>query len=319
MIGGTTAILGFYIGTLANLKEICTLAAVFGLCLHWPSAIWQTRQLHGCQEVMVPCYTLWAWLLLQSYIDFFLYNASYQTVFACAMNMNTFAMVRLFGFLGKKANMESSYDKATLLAGLCNAPFICGPFTVLIFILAVLLWNVYFDLFQPMPRYMMRIDRGYNDTVPDMLEMKRGIKFADELQENTLRIKDKKEAIARALFRVLAGDDALMDIQEVVELYEAWGMPDAESAAFSTFKKVDKDQSGVIDYNEFKDGFKIIIQGIYLKGEYESVQDTSRVMRLSQTSMPRVSRLMSRKSNAVTPLEPLPSHASSVATLKLAV
>ena len=235
------------------------------------------------------------------------------------MNMNTFAMVRLFGFLGKKANMESSYDKATLLAGLCNAPFICGPFTVLIFILAVLLWNVYFDLFQPMPRYMMRIDRGYNDTVPDMLEMKRGIKFADELQENTLRIKDKKEAIARALFRVLAGDDALMDIQEVVELYEAWGMPDAESAAFSTFKKVDKDQSGVIDYNEFKDGFKIIIQGIYLKGEYESVQDTSRVMRLSQTSMPRVSRLMSRKSNAVTPLEPLPSHASSVATLKLAV
>ena len=282
MIGGTVATLGFYVGVVSNLKGICFVAAIFGLFLHWPSAIWLTRQLHGKQEIMVPSYTIWVWLLLQGYVDFFLYDASYQTVFTCAMTMNTFAMVRLMGFLGRVANMEDCYNRATLLAGLCQAPFIGGSYTVLIFILAVLLWNIYFSIFKPFPRNMLRIDRGYNDTVPDMLEMKRGKKFADELQLHSETTTDKKEAIAKALFRVLAGDDNCIDIQEVIDLYHAWGMPDAEPAAYATFRRRDKDGSGAIDYNEFKVGFNMIIKGIYLKGEFESIQDSSRLLGVSK-------------------------------------
>ena len=181
--------------------------------------------------------------------------------------------------------MEESYNNAVLLAGLCNAPFIGGTFTVLIFSAAVFLWNFYFDLIKPMPRHFMRIERGYNDSVPDMLEAKRGIRFSEELERQSKKTKDKKEAIARALFKVLAGDDEIMDIQEVVDLYKAWGMPDAREAAYVTFKKNDLDQSKGINYEEFKSGFKIIIDGIHLKGEYDGVQDANRVMQKKDDDM----------------------------------
>ena len=276
MIGGTTAILGFYIGALANLKPICIIAAVFGLSMHWPTTIWQVRQLQGQREMMVPVYVFMEWLLLQSYIDFFLYNGSYQAVFSCAMTMNTFAMVRFYDFLGARGGMQTSLDRSTVLAGLCNAPFVLGVFAAFIAPIAIFLWNIYFEMFKPMPRASMRIYRGYNDTVPDELELKHGVKFADEL-DNQIRRKsvanNKREAIARALFRVIAGEDRLIDLKEVSELYESWGLPDAEAAARSTFRRADKDKSGAIDFEEFKDGFKEMIHSVYIKGEYEAGQD----------------------------------------------
>ena len=60
-----------------------------------------------------------------------------------------------------------------------------------------------------------------------------------------------------------------MDIASIVELYQGWGMPDAEDAAKETFKRVDLDSSGFVSYDEFKIGFKVLIDGILLKGEYE--------------------------------------------------
>ena len=72
---------------------------------------------------------------------------------------------------------------------------------------------------------------------------------------------------------IVGGDEKMMEVTSIAELYESWGMPDAEEAAKDTFKKYDVDKSGFIDYDEFKAGFKVLIDGIYVVGEYE---DTAR-------------------------------------------
>jgi len=280
MIGGTVAILGFYIGVLSNKKEVCLVAVLSGLFLHWPSTLWQLRQLHGQRELMVPSYVCMAWLLLQCYVDFFLYDGSFQTVFSCAMCMNVFSMVRVFGLLSNLGGLSPSVDRSTLLAGIGNGPFIIGPLGVFLFCAAIILWNVYFRALKPIPRCMLRIDRGYNDTVPDEFEAKRGVSFSKKLEEMSKKCEDRKEAVARALFKVLAGDDDVIDVSEVTDLYRAWGVADADSAAKATFKKVDKDGSGEIDLDEFKRGFENVIKGIFLKGEYETTQNTSQLLNI---------------------------------------
>jgi len=278
IIGGTTGILGLWIGALTNIKELCLLAVLFGLFLHWPSLIWQMRQLHGQREIMVPSYCVVASVLFQNYIEFFLYNGSFKTVFSCAMNLNIFAMVRAYTYLAWRVNLQISYDRSVLFAGLINAPFVVGIFGPLLVVSSIIIWNKYFEIFKPMSRYVMRIDRGYNDSVPYELEAKRGINFSEELEKQSKEVVDKREAIAKALFRILAGDNDMMDVQEVVELYEAWGMPDAKSAARDTFKNVDLDGSALISFKEFKYGFKVVIDGIFVKGEYETLQNTNKII-----------------------------------------
>ena len=109
------------------------------------------------------------------------------------------------------------------------------------------------------------------------MEQKRGTTFEKELrrQRGNEEI-DEKEAIAKALWIIIVGEgeEKMMEIASIKDLYESWGMPDAESAAVKTFKDYDLDKSGFIDYDEFKAGFKVIIEGIYVIGEYE---DTARV------------------------------------------
>ena len=278
IIGGTVSILGFYIGVLTNRKEVCLVAVVSGLVLHWPTTLWQLRQLHGQREIMVPSYIYVAWLLLQSYVEFFMYDGSFQVVFSCAMSMNVFSMVRVFGFLANLGDISVSVDRSTMLAGVCNAPFIIGPISVLLFCVTIMVWNIYFRLLKPIPRCMLRIDRGYNDTVPDEFEIRRGVSFSEELHKASEQYDDRKEAIARALYKVLAGDNDAIDINAVTDLYKAWGVADAESAARSTFNKVDLDRSDGIDFEEFRSGFKNAIDGIYYKGEYETMQNTSMLL-----------------------------------------
>lgn len=271
MIGGTIGIVGLYTGMLIDSKKTCLFAVVSALLLHWPSVIWQSRQTHGQRETSVPAYLFLTWLLLQGYIEFFLYNGSYQSVYTCAMTLNVFAMVRLFGFIAGKVNMETHVDKSVLFAGFCNASFIGGAYISVLFIFCLFIWNFYFSLIKPFPRFMLQIERGYNDTVPDTLEQKRGIKFNDELERMEKVYTDRKEAITHVLWKVLAGNNS-MDLQEVVDLYRAWGMPDAEDAAKETFEKVDEDDDHLIQYDEFKKGFEHIVEGIYLKGEFDSIR-----------------------------------------------
>ena len=117
---------------------------------------------------------------------------------------------------------------------------------------------------------MMRQERGYMDVIPDSMEKKRGIVFEEELRRQMQLEGDKREAIAKTLWNIIVGDETMMDTKYIAELYESWGMPDAKSAANATFKNVDLDNSGFIDYDEFKKGFKILIDGIFIIGEHEN-------------------------------------------------
>jgi len=280
MIGGTMGIVGLWIGALSNSKEVCIVAVLFGFLLHWPSLIWQMRQLHGHREIMVPSYCAVATLLFQNYIEFFLYDGSFKTVFSCAMNLNIFAVVRASVFLAQRANLQASYDRAVLFAGLINAPFIIGNFGPMLMVASIMIWNLYFEIIKPIPREVMRIDRGYDDAVPDEVETRRGIHFSDALENVIKEENDKREAIAKALFRVLAGDDEMLDVQEIIDLYNAWGMPDATKAARNTFKNTDFDGSGQIEFNEFKQGFKVVIDGIFVKGEYQKMGDNYKIVKV---------------------------------------
>ena len=273
MIGGSLGINGFYFGSILNTKELCIAGAAGGLFLHLPSVIWNNRQVHGQREMSTPAYLMCWVLLLQGYIDFILYDASYQTVFSCGMTLNVYAMVRAYYLMGRPSfgDLQQSYDRTLFFAGFSNFPMAQGMFSVLYFLFGFHLWNIYFKILKPCPKFMMRIERGYWDSIPDELEKKRGITFEDALAiQNENYPGDKKEAISRALWTILAGEESMMTIESITILYKSWGMLDSEDAAKQTFRKVDLDNSGSVDYDEFKKGFQVMIQGIFLVGEFQA-------------------------------------------------
>ena len=187
-------------------------------------------------------------------------------------DLKYFSMVRFYYYIAKPhiADLETSYDRTLFFAGFSNFPFVQGLFTPLYFLFGFYMWNIYFNIIKPFPKFMMRVERGYWDAIPSSMEKKRGITFEQELnrQMESGGI-DKKEAIAKALWAFIVGDEKQMDIKYIGDLYESWGMPDAQSAAKSTFKRVDIDESVSIDYDEFKKGFRVLIDGIFVVGEYE--------------------------------------------------
>ena len=269
MIGGTMGIAFFYIGAVLNRKDVCFLGFLGGLFLHLPTVVWQNRQTHGQRELSMASYSWMAFTLLQTYVDFIIYDAPYSSVFACGMALNVFAMVRFFGFVSTSAGIEVSYDRTLAMAAFANLPFFAGPFSSFVFCCYLALWNVYFSWIKPCPKFMMRVEHGYSDTIPEKLEKEKGTTFEKELAIQKMTEPDHKEAIAKAIWKVLAGSDGLLDVREVVVLYTAWGMPDAESAAEETFHKYDADHSGHIEYDEFRKAFDVLVTGIFIKGESE--------------------------------------------------
>ena len=300
--GGILGIFGFYIGAVSNMKEICMAGAAGGFFLHLPAVIWQNRQTHGQREMSQASYFMMSVMLLKVYVDFVLYDANFQTVISCGMALNVYAMVRFYFFLSVPyvANIESSYDRTLFFAGFSNFAFVYGIFASLYFMLGFHLWNFYFNLIEPIPKSLMRVERGYWDVIPDHMEKKRGTTFEEELKRQKEMGTEGKEAIARALWIIIVGkeDHQEMEINSIKELYEAWGMPDAESAATQTFKSYDLDNSGYVDYEEFKAGFKVLIDGIYVVGEYE---DTARQRQcLIQEDIEKCSKKNNRVSAAQT-------------------
>jgi hypothetical protein len=297
IIGGTIGVHALYLGVVLNIKIICYVGAVAGATLHLPSVVWNNRQTHGQREMSQPAYFMTSFLLLKSYVDIFLYDANFQTIFSCAMTLNIYAMVRFYYLVSspKVANIESSYDRTLFFAGFSNFPFCQGMFTPLYFLFGFFLWNTYFNIIKPFPKFMMRVERGYWDSIPDSMEEKRGITFEQQLIRQMESESDKKEAIAKSLWMLIVGDENQMDIKYIEELYEAWGMPDAKSASKATFKRVDTDKSGTIDYDEFKKGFHILIDGIFIVGEHESKDKQQQRLKENEMSLKKKINLMNSK------------------------
>ena len=275
MIGGALGINGFYFGAILNIKEICIAGAIGGCFLHIPTVVWHNRQTHGQREMSTPYYLMCWVLLLQSYIDFVLYDATYQTVFSCAMTLNVYGMVRFYYMMGRPffCDLQQSYDRALFFALFSNYPLAQGMFSSMYFLFGIYIWSFYFKLLRPCPKFMMRIERGYWDSIPNELEKKKGITFEEALATQTeMHPNNKKEAISKALWTILAGDETLMGIGSIVDLYKSWGLQDAESAANETFRRVDLNNSGSVDYDEFKKGFNLMIEGIYLFGEFQAIE-----------------------------------------------
>jgi len=285
MIGGTTAILGFYIGALSNLKLPCFFAAISGISLHLFTTIWQTRHLHGMREISIPGYFVFTYLLAQSYVDLFLYDFNFNTVFSTAILLNSYGLVRFWYYLSLKLGVECSYDRTILFAAFTNLVFVLGVFSALAVLGGIYVWNVWFNILKPMPRYVLQIERGYNDSVPDTLERKHGINFHDELNRQAKLVPDKKEAITKTLWMIIRGKDRVLDVHDVETLFKSWGMPDATTAAKAYFEKVDTDKSKTIDYEEFKRGFRNLVENIYIKGEYEALH-----VRRRRTPVPEIVR-----------------------------
>jgi len=116
-------------------------------------------------------------LLLEKYIDMFIYDATFQTVFALAMTLNVFAMVRVIFAVMRKVGLTESYALSVAFAGLFNGSFIGGSFYPMAQLGAVAIWNVYFVCLKPFDRFHLRIDRGYADHVPSSFETMRGTTF----------------------------------------------------------------------------------------------------------------------------------------------
>ena len=62
-----------------------------------------------------------------------------------------------------------------------------------------------------------------------------------------------------------------MSKQCIIDLYKSWGMQNAESAAQQTFRSADLDHRGSLDYQQFKKAFHVMIDGIFLVGEFQDV------------------------------------------------
>jgi len=271
MVGGTLSVAGFYVGAICNWKFPCFVAAISGIILHLSTTVWQTRHLHGQREISIPGYFLFAYLLSQAYVDLFLYDFNFNTVFTTAILLNVYGLVRFWYVLSLKLGVECTYDRTLLFAAFTNLALILGIFSAVALLGGIYIWNFWFNMLKPLPRYVLQIERGYNDCVPDILEQKCGINFHEELDRQMESTTDKKEAITKALWRIIAGKDHVMELEDVQILFQSWGMPDAIPAAKKYFEKTDTDNSNAIEFDEFKVGFRELIENIYDKGEYEAL------------------------------------------------
>ena len=61
MVGGTSGIVGLWLGIVLDNRGILMVATAMAMCLHLPSVYWQLRQVHGQREIILPAYaTAWA-------------------------------------------------------------------------------------------------------------------------------------------------------------------------------------------------------------------------------------------------------------------
>jgi len=276
MIGGTTAIVGFFLGILTGSKIFIAVALFAGTFLHTPTVVVQLRSTHGRREMITPLYVAVVAMLWTNYLNVVTRNADYDSVYSAAQALTLFTWVRLWGALFSKithTDASEVHDRALIFSGFAKAPFVYGRFCGFLMILLVLFWNAVFEYLRPVPRSLLQVNRAYNDIFPDTFNEKHS--FTDlvrEIVRNNPK-DDPREISCRAAFIMLADDGADDDpdsvsVESLTRLLLSWGLPNARNDALGLLARSDANNDGHISYDEFKQSCWFIWQNLYMKGEY---------------------------------------------------
>lgn len=276
IIGGSIANFGSWIGFVTGRTSIIKIASLAGIFLHAPAAFWQSRNLHGRREIMQPLYYFLDFFLLLKYIEVWFDHGSFASVIAFGYAVNMFAMVRVLFrcMLWIGMDYDTSYDISLIMAVIGNLPVVLGPFGCIQLVASLFIWNVMLNVLLPGYRSLIQVNRTVGDVFPDTFRGKK-VNFKAQMKRSRkiLSGADSREVVAHATHAVIAGDDGLIDIHEITELFEGWGLPDAKKVAHSVFLTADENNDGHVDYEEFKRNLWFVWSRIYAIGEAEKEED----------------------------------------------
>lgn len=274
IIGGTTASFGGYIAFLISSPFMMQIASLAGLCLHMPSTFWQSRNLHGRRELMQPAYYFLGCFLFFKYSDVWFEQGSLMSILCMGLTVNSFAMVRVYFKLMLMIGMdyELSYDRSLIFAAVTNLPIAMGSTACAQLLFSIFAWNVLLEILQPDKRKLLQVNRTVADIFPDEF-MNKKVDFAKELAISKKKYEHDGEAVARAAFHVIAGENETIEMEEIEALFEFWGLPDAKQLATSVFVAADANHDGHVDYEEFMKELWFIWERLFYVGEVELDQE----------------------------------------------
>jgi len=268
IIGGVTAILASYIGFLVENNILLYVAVLAGIVLHFPSAMWQARNLHGAREIMQPGYMFVNLTLLIKEIDVLIDGAASFTVMEMGLALGVFSLVRFYYFILDKSGTAPQliYDRACICAVVTNMPFVLGMFCgIPMFIGTIALWNILIGIFQPSMRAVMRVTHNYHSVLPPSLKPR----FHAELRSCLLRYPNRHEAVARSVFNCLAEGKDYVSLEEIAAMTEHWGIDASVSAAKELFDSADTNHNGHLEFEEFRDRMWFVWEHVEDTGELE--------------------------------------------------
>mmetsp|Transcript_27719 Transcript_27719/g.40159 ORF Transcript_27719/g.40159 Transcript_27719/m.40159 type:complete len:418 (-) Transcript_27719:157-1410(-) len=274
IVGGSMADFGGYLGFVLGSEGLLRVSSFAGVMLHIPSALWQSRNLHGRREVMQPLYYFLDSFLLVKYLDVWFEQGSFASVIAMGYAVNMFALVRVYFRLFLSLGLEygTSYDLVLILAVITNLPIVLGPMGCLQLVASLFIWNILLNILLPGSRSLLQVNRTVADVFPNTFKGK-PINFAQELQKCLKTCEDERVAVATAAFHIIAGDNDTIELDEVEELLSGWGLPDAAAVAGQGFNDADENNDNVIDFHEFQRNLWFVWERIHVVGEAEVNQD----------------------------------------------
>lgn len=137
---------------------------------------------------------------------------------------------------------------------------------------SIFAWNVLLEILQPDKRKLLQVNRTVADIFPDEF-MNKKVDFAKELVISKKKYEHDGEAVARAAFHVIAGENETIEMEEIEALFEFWGLPDAKQLATSVFVAADANHDGHVDYEEFMKELWFIWERLFYVGEVELDQE----------------------------------------------
>ena len=193
-----------------------------------------------------------------------------ESVMAMGYAVNTFTLVRLYFKIELVIGMdyEMAYDRSLIFACMSNFPIAIGPLGCMQLVFAIFLWNALLNILQPGMRDLLQVNRSVADVFPDKFNGK-PVDFAGELKKFAKLYDKEWLVVAHAAFHVIAGSDDKIQVDEVVQLFEGWGLPDAKRVAHEVFSRSDENHDGVIDFDEFSRHLSFIWERISYVGEAE--------------------------------------------------